>query len=444
MKPKRRRRSLKGGLSLKGGGSIPPASDGARPRYKESKFYRAFVISIAITLGLSLATIFIGIAVQGHGLIREELLSRARAHFNSILVTRKWNSNYGGVFVLKTEGVESNPFLENPDLSTNDGRVLTNRTPEIMTREISRAAENEGGLKFHLTSLNPLNPENLPNEWEARALRLFETGVQETFDEYREGKKLYYRYMAPLRVEKSCLTCHAKQGYRVGDIRGGISIGFEFGSTQEKLTHNIISISIAALLTGFLLFGMITIYVLRLKRQLEKAGRQLQIMARTDILTGLWNRGHLLERFSEEFLRARRQARSLGCLLLDLDHFKAVNDRFGHPAGDRVLRQVGAILAAEVRKYDIVGRIGGEEFLIVVTEAPLVSLVDLAERIRTSIEKGIRIEEAPEGFTMTVSIGVADMSAADPDIDAIIKRADDALYRAKKEGRNRVIGSWTP
>ena len=391
-----------------------------------------------------MAAIFIGIAVQGHSLIREELLARARAHFNSIIITRKWNSNYGGVFVLKTEGVESNPFLENPDLSTNDGRVLTNRTPEIMTREISRAAASEGGVKFHLTSLNPLNPENLPDEWEARALRLFETGVRETFDDYREGKKLYYRYMAPLRVEKSCLTCHAKQGYRVGDIRGGISIGFEFGSTQEKLTHNIISISIAALLTGFLLFGMITIYVLRLKRQLDKAGRQLQIMARTDILTGLWNRGHLLERFSEEFLRARRQARPLGCLLLDLDHFKSVNDRFGHPAGDRVLRQVGAILAAEVRKYDIVGRIGGEEFLIVVTEAPLVSLVDLAERIRVAVEKGIRIEEAPEGFTVTVSIGVADMSAADQNIDAIIKRADDALYRAKKEGRNRVIGSWTP
>ena len=429
---------------MKTGGSISPVADGTRPRYKESRFYRAFAISIAITLGLSLAAIFIGIAVQGHSLIREELLTRARAHFNSIIITRKWNSNYGGVFVLKTEGVESNPFLENPDLSTNDGRVLTNRTPEIMTREISRAAASEGGVKFHLTSLNPLNPENLPNEWEARALRLFETGVQETFDDYREGKKLYYRYMAPLRVEKSCLTCHAKQGYRVGDIRGGISIGFEFGSTQEKLTHNIISISIAALLTGFLLFGMITIYVLRLKRQLDKAGRQLQIMARTDILTGLWNRGHLLERFSEEFLRARRQARPLGCLLLDLDHFKSVNDRFGHPAGDRVLRQVGAILAAEVRKYDIVGRIGGEEFLIVVTEAPLVSLVDLAERIRVAVEKGIRIEEAPEGFTVTVSIGVADMSAADQNIDAIIKRADDALYRAKKEGRNRVIGSWTP
>ncbi|MCJ7589126.1 MAG: GGDEF domain-containing protein, partial [Candidatus Aminicenantes bacterium] len=88
--------------------------------------------------------------------------------------------------------------------------------------------------------------------------------------------------------------------------------------------------------------------------------------------------------------------------------------------------------------------IGGEEFLIVVTEAPLVSLVDLAERIRVAVEKGIRIEEAPEGFTVTVSIGVAVMSAADQNIDAIIKRADDALYRAKKEGRNRVIGSWTP
>lgn len=440
----RPRQVPKEGLDLEARGLIAPIAGVASPGNKETRFYRGFVISVAATLGLSLAAIFVGIAYQGRALIREELLARARSHFNSIVLVRKWNARYGGVYVVKTEGVQSSPFLDNPDLLAQDGRILTNRTPDIMTREISQAAASEGLFKFHLTSLNPLNPDNQPSDWEAKALRLFETGVLEAFDDYRDGNKLVYRYMAPLHVEKSCLACHAKQGYKTGDIRGGISVSFEFGSVQEKLTHNIIGIAIVAVLTSFLLFGMITVYVLRLKRGLDEARRQLQIMARMDILTGIWNRGHLLDRFAEEFQRAKRQGRPLGCLILDLDHFKFVNDRFGHPAGDRVLRQVGATLAAEVRKYDIVGRYGGEEFLIVVTETPLASLVDLAERIRTAVGKGIRIQGTPDGIPLTVSIGVAAMSASDPNIDAIIKRADDALYRAKKEGRNRVIGSWTP
>jgi diguanylate cyclase (GGDEF)-like protein len=417
---------------------------GHQPGPKESRFYRGFVISLAATLGLALAAIFVGIALQARALIREELLTRARAHFSSIVSARKWNAQYGGVYVEKGPGVESSPFLPNPDLQTTDGRILTLKSHAAMTREISDFPDNEGHLKFHITSLKPLNPANAPDAWEAKALRLFETGVREAFEDFREAKRSIYRYMAPLTVEKSCLACHAAQGYKMGDIRGGVSVRFEFGSVQERLTHNIVGIVIAAALTSLLLFGMITIYVLRLKQRLDEARRQLQVMARTDLLTGVWNRGHLMDRFAEEFQRAKRQGRALGCLLLDLDHFKAVNDRFGHPAGDRVLRQLGATLTGEVRRYDIVGRYGGEEFLIIVTETPLASLVDLAERIRVAVERGIRVGEPPDALVMTVSIGAAVMGAADADIDAIIKRADDALYRAKKEGRNRVIGSWTP
>ena len=373
------------------------------------------------------------------------VIENGRALLSSVVASQiDLHVQYGGVFVEKVPGVESSAYLRDPDVRTEDGRVLTLKNHALMTREISETADSEGLLKFHITSLKPLNPANAPDAWEASALRLFETGVREAFEDIREGKRSIYRYMAPLAVEKSCLACHAEQGYKIGDIRGGISVRFEFGSVQERLTHNIVGIVIAAALTSFLLFGMITIYVLRLKRRLDEARRQLQVMARTDILTGIWNRGHLMDRFAEEFQRAKRQGRALGCLLLDLDHFKAVNDRFGHPAGDRVLRQIGATLAAQVRRYDIVGRYGGEEFLIVVTETPLASLVDLAERIRIAIEKGIRIGEAAETLVVTASVGVAVMGAGDTDIDAIIKRADDALYRAKKEGRNKVIGSWTP
>lgn len=435
-----RKRDAGGDGAPEPGGPRAGGSSGA----KESRFYRAFVISVAATLGLSLAAIFIGIALQARALVREELLSRARAHFNSIDIARKWVAQHGGVYVEQAPGEAGAAGPPGAEVRTEDGRVLTLKSHAQMTRESEAYADKNTSLRFHITSLTPLNPANAPDAWEETALRLFETGVRETYQEVREAGKSVYRYMAPLTVEKSCVACHAGQSAKIGEIRGGISLRFEFGPVQERLTRNITSVVVAAALISFFLFGLITIYVLRLKRRLDEARRQLQVMARTDILTGVWNRGHLLDRFSEEFQRAKRQGRPLGCLLLDVDHFKSINDRFGHPAGDRVLRQVGATLTAEVRSYDIVGRYGGEEFLIVVTDAPFAALVDLAERIRAAIAKGIRVGEAADALVMTVSIGVALMGAVDADIDAVIKRADDALYRAKKEGRNRVIGSWTP
>ena len=161
--------------------------------------------------------------------MNEENIVQARVVFNTIVLTRKWNANYGGVYVEKKEGVESNPYLINPDIKTVDGRVFTLRNPAFMTREISEYAEKEGMFKFHITSLKLMNPHNEADEFEKKALLQFETGaVKEVSGTELVNNRTYFRYMAPLYIENDCLQCHKHQNYAVGDSTG---------RHQHKLRH---------------------------------------------------------------------------------------------------------------------------------------------------------------------------------------------------------------
>lgn len=157
-----------------------------------------------------------------------ELRETARAYFEQILITRLWNSNHGGVYVEVTNKTQPNPYLKDDperDLVTIDGRKYTKINPAYMTRQISEIAYQKGRYKFHITSLKPVNPTNKADEWEIRQLILFKDGrKEETYEVVSNGKGERFRYMAPLYVEKSCLICHEKYGYKLGDVRGGISI----------------------------------------------------------------------------------------------------------------------------------------------------------------------------------------------------------------------------
>jgi hypothetical protein len=143
----------------------------------EKNIYKTFIISTSLVIALVLSGIFLDMALRTRQLLNEENVIQARIVFNAIVLARKWNANYGGVYVEKKNGVESNPHLENPDIKTLDGRVFTLRNPALMTREISEYAEKEGMFKFHITSLKLMNPHNEPDEFEEKALRQFETGA---------------------------------------------------------------------------------------------------------------------------------------------------------------------------------------------------------------------------------------------------------------------------
>jgi len=176
------------------------------------------------------------------------------------------------------------------------------------------------------------------------------------------------------------------------------------------------------------------------ERELLEANERLRIISQTDGLTSLDNRRYLEQRLEEIFAHARRLNEALSCVMCDLDHFKEVNDSFGHQSGDSVLRQFGRILRHEVREVDRVGRYGGDEFMLVLPGAAAEPALRMAERVRRQVESHTFIFG---GSTLrrTASFGVATWPHPDvTDAEALVRAADGALYVAKKNGRNRVTG----
>jgi two-component system chemotaxis response regulator CheY len=180
--------------------------------------------------------------------------------------------------------------------------------------------------------------------------------------------------------------------------------------------------------------------ILELESRLSESLAREEALATRDSLTGLPNRRALYDRARVELSRAARERRSLGVILMDIDHFKRINDRFGHAAGDDALRQVATVLQRSQRDYDYTGRWGGEEFLVILPGAAIDHAALVAERIRAAMET---IELRPAGgeaIGLRSSFGVASASPAlrPIPIDELLQQADDALYRAKAGGRNLV------
>ena len=174
--------------------------------------------------------------------------------------------------------------------------------------------------------------------------------------------------------------------------------------------------------------------------------RTLSEISARDSLTGLYNRWYVMEKIDSEMNRALRHGSPMSLLMLDLDHFKSVNDSFGHSVGDEVLKNVGQVLRDSCRVYDVPGRYGGEEFCIVLPETRVGNTRQVAERIRSRLAT-TELPVGDKSIIVTASIGVAGMdSVADEGVvsaAALLDRADRALYAAKSHGRNRVE-LWLP
>ncbi len=194
-----------------------------------------------------------------------------------------------------------------------------------------------------------------------------------------------------------------------------------------------------SLIVAVILLLVLLYFVLRLRKKLRGARALLGKMATTDELTGLLNRSHFLARFDEEFQEHRRQKTELGCLLIDLDDLKKVNEAYGHLVGDSVLKEFARMTRRCIRIYDIFGRFGGEEFILLLPITTLVQAMNFAERIRKTISKDLAVRsESGDEVRMTISLGVTTLREGDASIDAIIRRAEEALSKAKSSGRNRA------
>jgi signal transduction histidine kinase len=182
-------------------------------------------------------------------------LYKSQSFFNQILITRFWNSAHGGVYVPVTELTEPNPYLKDSlrDLTATNGMKLTKVNPAFMTRQISELNHKKDDIRFHITSLKPLRPANDADLWEKSVLARFEAGEKEVFELINHQDRNEFRYMAPLKVEESCLTCHAEQGYKLGEVRGGISVSFPseiYTASQNNAIVYILFIHIAAYILG--------------------------------------------------------------------------------------------------------------------------------------------------------------------------------------------------
>lgn len=184
--------------------------------------------------------------------------------------------------------------------------------------------------------------------------------------------------------------------------------------------------------------GMLYTAVVRDISERKRVEAELRRMATTDPLTGLWNRRRFLELAEGELSRLRRYARPVSVLMLDIDHFKSINDTHGHAAGDEALCRLADLCRAALRDTDHLGRLGGEEFAIVLPETGLIEAVEVAERLRLSLG-AMPVPVGDATLRMTVSIGVAACRDGDTTIDRALGRADRALYAAKGGGRNRVV-----
>jgi diguanylate cyclase (GGDEF)-like protein len=167
--------------------------------------------------------------------------------------------------------------------------------------------------------------------------------------------------------------------------------------------------------------------------------QKLEAYATTDPLSGAKNRRYFLPLLEHEINRARRSIHRLSLLMLDIDHFKNVNDSFGHPTGDLVIRNLSSVCQQVARNIDIVARYGGEEFAILLTGCDLKQAAHVAERIRAKTADQAMVSENGKPFSYTVSIGVAELLNNDSDTDTLISRVDKALYEAKQHGRNCVF-----
>lgn len=411
---------------------------------KKQRVWRIFLINLSLVIVIFLTGILLGFIFRTNQIIHNQIVVTARSHFQNIVLARRWNAQYGGVFVEKAAGIESNPYLENPDIYTVDGKVYTMKNPALMTREISVFAEKAQDFRYHITSLRPLNPDNYANDFETAALLSFESGVKESFETIEKNGRTVFQYMAPLFVEASCLKCHAKQGYKKGEVRGGISVALDVTDIYTQMRANTLIASGLTAAISLSLLSMIWFLVSRLARRLTTAYETIEVMSITDELTRLHNRRHFETRLEEEISRSLRYNSPISLMILDIDHFKKVNDNYGHQAGDWVLTQFAALLKDNVRKADVPARWGGEEFAVILTESTVSQARMAAEKVRRNVESSEFNIPDGRSIPVTVSVGVAslDMISGDEvgnEADVLVKTADDALYRAKQEGRNRTV-----
>ena len=366
----------------------------------------------------------------------------ARSSFNKDILYRRWNAAQGGVYAKQSALTTPNPYLHvaERDISTPLGNKLTMINPAYMTRQVHEIGQKENGIQGHITSLNPIRPENKPDLWEREALERFERGTKEVSSIEEMNGQNYLRWMRPLITEQGCLKCHQQQGYKLGQIRGGISQSVPMAVLDNLVKGNLRSLWVKHV--GLWLIVSLLIYysyrvLLGKTLALSKANQKLGELALTDVLTGLSNRRYAMQNLKRLWGESIENNLPLACMMIDADGLKKINDSYGHDAGDVVLCQLATELKDIVRTDDIVCRLGGDEFFIICPDTNEEGAMNIANIVHAKISL-MTVKVADGVWHGSISIGVAVKTDSMKNLEELIKAADLGVYAAKSAGKNCV------
>jgi diguanylate cyclase (GGDEF)-like protein len=393
--------------------------------------------------------------------ISEKILyEQASTLFNNIVTLRKWNSDHGAIYVKANDSIQPNPYLKDNHTYTKDNELLIKINPAWMTRQISELSNKKEKYYFKITSLQPINPNNAPDNFEKTALENMKRNKSKEVYTSLENDK--FNFMGALKVEQSCLECHTTQGYNIGDTIGGLRVSIPIDNylhNMEIVDSKTELLYLITILTSIVFILLITytvnsIYVRELNilklnktlevkvnqrtKELKNANKKLLEISSVDFLTNIPNRRYFFEVGNKSFHLAKREKHPLSIIYIDIDHFKSINDNYGHNIGDEILKLVSSKMNKLIRKSDILARTGGEEFTILLNNTDKENAFILAEKLRTTIENSCYRDKEFE-IQVTISLGISELQNDDEELDSIISRADKALYRAKNESRNKTV-----
>ncbi len=368
----------------------------------------------------------------------------AEINYDKDILYRRWGAKQGGVYVPVSEMTPANPYLKVPnrDIKTSSGLSLTLVNPAYMTRQVYELGmEANNSIQGHITSLNPIRPENLPDSWEAESLKAFERGIKKTdIIEVISGKE-YFRLMKPFVTEKSCLKCHAVQGYKEGGIRGGISVSIPMDPLRSIERSRITELTVAH---GFLwILGLtgIGIGTRRLRSQTlqrEKLEEDLLVLSTTDPLTGLRNRRGFLSLTEQQLKVSDRAKKRLILFFADLDGLKEINDTLGHEEGDKALIEAASVFKEAFRSSDIIARMGGDEFAVLAIDTEEINPVIISNRLQNRIET--HNNQPNRKYMLSISTGYSFYDPENPSsIDELMAGADKMMYEQKKSKKPHPV-----
>ena len=420
-----------------------------------------FLFLLSIILGTTFIIYYINISkIQYVELSQRTLKQEAIAHFQNMIDTRVWNAKHGGVYVKANPTIKPNKYLKDNHTYTIDNELLIKINPAWMTRQISEISNKNGDYYYRITSLKPINPDNRADAFESEALFFFEKNRKEKY--YTKFEKNSFNFMGALEVKQACLECHEEQGYRLGDVRGGLRVTMPLHNYNDKIKlikSNSLSLTAAVIFIALFLSIIVVYFINSIYRrqetieslninledriksrteELEDSVKKLNELATIDFLTKIPNRRYFFELGHKLFSLAKRDKTDFALIIIDIDFFKKVNDEYGHFIGDEILKIVSTTIQDNIRTSDLVARIGGEEFIVLLNETSCDGAYIIAEKLREIVKE---VKYTHEGFdvSVTISMGISCLkNEYDSELDDILIRADEALYSSKANGRDRV------